>query len=382
MSHWHCHIALDCPFGISFSIELASSSARVTSESFSVSDRDQIPYIGQGVPGPPCSAKKDNVHKCFHSGLLLLSHIIQKRDSGTYPPSPQLLVRESLTGMIQLGKLRAMKIASSWTCTVQKTISRLPSPSWSGFTGVLLWQGQEPIRSTDHSICLTSGWSQGVFIFCHREVVVVTLNYRLGVLGFLCLGSDLVIMFTTTANILISMDFRFLVTLAFETRLWLFTGWQRTLVNLEETLPGWPSLESLLAAAVFHFRYSLIGFPLIAKNTITDRVSTATQKISVGLSLRKLVLLKYLAVLATFQLLFSASLSPCRGNLPTCHPPKWDCTGHQLGSSQHSGKGEHDYRKLKTTPEKIHYGRLILSKHQNICSGSWVCWSSYPGYWM
>ena len=33
-----------------------------------------------------------------------------------------------------------------------------------------------------------------VFIFFSREVVVVTINYRLGVLGFLCLGSDLVIM--------------------------------------------------------------------------------------------------------------------------------------------------------------------------------------------
>ena len=48
----------------------------------------------------------------------------------------------------------------------------------------------------------------------------------------------MVIIFTTAANIPISMDFRFLVTLAFETRLWLFVGWQRTLVNLEETLPG------------------------------------------------------------------------------------------------------------------------------------------------
>ena len=34
------------------------------------------------------------------------------------------------------------------------------------------------------------------------------------------------------------MDFRFLATLVFETKLSLFTGWQRTLLNLEATLPG------------------------------------------------------------------------------------------------------------------------------------------------
>ena len=61
--------------------------------------------------------------------------------------------------------------------------------------GVPWSQGQAPTKSTDHSICLTSGLyhNKGVFVFFYREVVVVTINYRLGVLGFLCLGSNLVI---------------------------------------------------------------------------------------------------------------------------------------------------------------------------------------------
>ena len=50
---------------------------------------------------------------------------------------------------------------------------------------------------------------------------MVTINYRLGVLGFLCLGSDLVNM---QQQKLQSLDLRFLAMLVCETKLWLFTG--------------------------------------------------------------------------------------------------------------------------------------------------------------
>ena len=44
----------------------------------------------------------------------------------------------------------------------------------------------------DPSIFLTSRKKVfPLFLLC-REVIVVTLNYRLGALGFLCLGSEVV----------------------------------------------------------------------------------------------------------------------------------------------------------------------------------------------
>ena len=58
----------------------------------------------------------------------------------------------------------------------------------------LFWRGRAPSRSTDHSIFLTSERKESVSNFFIRNVVVVTVNYRLGALGFLCLGSNLVTM--------------------------------------------------------------------------------------------------------------------------------------------------------------------------------------------
>ena len=124
------------------------------------SGRQYASYQGIRYAEPPTGNRRCWPTKNYFdisSGLWLLCPIIQKRGSGTYLLSPQLFVRESLIGSTQLGKWWATKIACSWTSTPQKIMSRLPSLSWSGFTGAPWSQGRAPTRSTDHSICLTSG---------------------------------------------------------------------------------------------------------------------------------------------------------------------------------------------------------------------------------
>ena len=126
-----------------------------------------------------------------HSGSWHPSLTFLKKVSGTFPQSRQLPAPKSLPGTTH-GKLLARKIASSSTCTARKTTSRFPCLLWSGSMEGHYWQGLGPTRSMDPSIFLTSRKKVfPLFLLC-REVIVVTLNYRLGALGFLCLGSEVV----------------------------------------------------------------------------------------------------------------------------------------------------------------------------------------------